>query len=270
VDALTGVVTAGRRGVGVIVPYDFALDREVWRWAPEVVDLYLTRTRNLPLRADSEMARQISTDDTLRIGTQDLVAVAPEVVLYLCTSGSFVRGVEGERRMCAVMRDAGAPAAVTTSGALLDALAYLDVRTVAVASPYVPDVAAHLDAYLRAAGINVLAHRRLGLDEHIWQVPRRAVRELVLTADDAAAEAVFVSCTNVPTYELIAELEDLLGKPVLSANQVSMWAALREAGATPPSTRQRLFAHPCRSDALLQESHVHATPLRESGFPATS
>jgi len=244
VDALTGAVTAGRRGVGVIVPYDFALDREVWRWAPEAVDLYLTRTRNLPLRADAEMARQISTADTLRVGTRDLVAVAPDVVLYLCTSGSFVRGVEGERRMCAAMRAAGARAAVTTSGALLDALAHLGVRAVAVASPYVPDVAAHLDAYLSEAGIGVLAHRRLGLDQRIWQVPRRAVRELVLAADDDAAEAVFVSCTNVPTYDLIVELEDLLGKPVLSANQVSMWAALRRTDAAPPRTGQRLFARP--------------------------
>jgi maleate isomerase len=231
--------------VGVIVPYDFALDREVWRWVPEAVDLYVTRTRHLPLRADAEMARQISTDDTLRVGTHDLLAVAPDVVLYLCTSGSFVHGVEGERRMRAVMRETGAPAAVTTSGALLDALAHLDVRSVSVASPYVPDVAAHLDAYLREAGIGVVAHRRLDLDERIWQVPRRAVRELVLAADtDAAADAVFVSCTNVPTYDLIAELEGLLGKPVLSANQVSMWAALREAGATLPSAGQRLFARP--------------------------
>jgi maleate isomerase len=232
-----------RRGVGVVVPYDFALDREMWRWVPDEVDLFVTRTRNLPLRADVEMALRISTDHAVRVGTRAVLAVEPDVVLYLCTSGSFVRGLAGERRMRAVMRAAGAPDAVTTSGALLDALAHLGVREVAVASPYVPQVATRLDAFLHEARIRVLSHRGLGLSDHIWQVPRRAVRDLVLAADHEAAEAIFISCTNLPTFDLIAELEHLLGKPVLTANQVSLWAALRRLGAPAPDTGQRLFRH---------------------------
>lgn len=235
--------------MGVVVPYDFALDREMWRWVPDAVDLFVTRTPNLPLRADVEMARRISTAHAVRVGTRDVLAADPDAVLYLCTSGSFVRGLAGERRIRAVMRAAGARAAVTTSGALLDALAHLGVREVAVASPYVPGVAARLDAYLREAGIRVLAHRALGLDDHIWRVARSIVRDLVVAADDATAAAVFVSCTNVPTFDLIAELEDLLGKPVLSANQVSLWAALRAAGVGVPDLGQRLFARPGGSGA---------------------
>jgi maleate isomerase len=38
---------------------------------------------------------------------------------------------------------------------------------------------------------------------------------------------VFLACTNLPTYDLIAPLERMLGKPVLTANQVTMWAVLR-------------------------------------------
>jgi maleate isomerase len=230
--------------VGVVVPYDFALDREMWRWVPDAVDLFVTRTQSLPLYADVEMARRISTDHAVRVATRNVLAVEPDVVLYLCTSGSFVRGLAGERRIQAVMRAAGAPAAVTTSGALLDALAHLGVHEIAVASPYVPDVAARLDAYLHEAGIRVLTHRGLGLDSHIWQVSRRTVRDLVLAADHDAAQAVFVSCTNVPTFDLIAELEGLLGKPVLTANQVSLWAALRSLGAPAPDTGQHLFVRP--------------------------
>jgi maleate isomerase len=231
-------------GVGVIVPYDFALDREIWRWAAAEADLFVTRTRHYPLSVDVELAEQLSTDEALRVGTRDVLAVEPDVVLYLCTSGSFVRGVEGERRMREVMAAAGAPVAVTTSGALLDGLRHLGVHDVAVASPYLPSLGAHLDAFLRAAGFGVVSHHRLGLDRHIWRVPRSAVRDLVLAADRDAAEAVFISCTNLPTYDVIAELEAVLGKPVLSANQVSLWSALRHAGATPPDTSQILFRRP--------------------------
>jgi len=41
-------------GAGVVVPYDFALDRELWRWVPEDVSLHVTRTAYSPL---SEIGR---------------------------------------------------------------------------------------------------------------------------------------------------------------------------------------------------------------------
>jgi maleate isomerase len=196
------------------------------------------------LHVDVELAEQLGTDEALRAGTLDVLAAEPDVMLYLCTSGSFVRGVEGEQRMREVMAAAGAPVAVTASGALLDALRHLGVHDVAVASPYLPGLGAHLDASLLAAGFRVVSHQRLGLDRHIWRVPGSAVRDLVLAADRDAAEAVFVSCTNLRTYDVIAEHEAALGKPVLSANQVSLWSALRQAGATPPDTDQALFRCP--------------------------
>ncbi len=153
--------------VGVIVPYDFALDREIWRWVPEQVTLLVTRTGWLPALATLEMAEQISTEETLRSATSDVLAVEPDVVLYLCTSGSFVRGVLGERRMCEVIRLAGAARAVTTSGALVTALGHLGVRTVALATPYVPSVGRRLESFLTASGVDVVSSRELGLVRHI-------------------------------------------------------------------------------------------------------
>jgi maleate isomerase len=52
----------------------------------------------------------------------------------------------------------------------------------------------------------------------------------------------FVSCTNLATYDLIAPLERELGKPVLTANQVTMWAALRVAHKAAVGPGQRLLA----------------------------
>ena len=144
--------------------------------------------------------------------------------------------------MCEVMREAGAAGAVTTSGAMLEALDHLGVHDVAVVSPYVASVGTLLDAYLAEAGVRVRASRGLGLVDHIWRVPYRTVYDLAVATDDEHAGAVFISCTNLPTFDVLAPLEATLGKPVLSANQVSLWAALRRAGLTPPETGQRLFA----------------------------
>jgi maleate isomerase len=53
----------------------------------------------------------------------------------------------------------------------------------------------------------------------------------VNAVDHPDAEAVFISCTNVPTYDIIAPLERMLGKPVLTANQVTICSALRTMGS---------------------------------------
>ncbi|MGH3355340.1 MAG: maleate cis-trans isomerase family protein [Nocardioidaceae bacterium] len=226
---------------GVIVPYDFALDREIWRWVPDEVSLLLTRTGFHPMSSSVEMAELISTDDTLHASTANVLAAEPEVVVYLCASGSFVRGVVGEQAMRDQMLAAGAPKAITTSSALLEALEHFGVGRIAVATPYVQSLTTRLHMFLNEAGIEVLSGRELGLGERIWRVTGPTVHDLAMAADHPDAEALFISCTNLATYNVIAPLEAALGKPVITANQVSMWAALRATGMTVQPNGQRLF-----------------------------
>ena len=217
-------------GAGVVVPYDFALDRELWRWAPEDVTLHLGRTAYSALPVTVEQAEVIGDKDAVARCTRDLSAVEPAVIAYACTSGSFVAGRAGERALVASMLGAGAPAAVTTSGALLEALSAQDVTRLAVATPYDAAVTARLHGFLEEAGVRVTGSVHLGLSGRIWTVPYAVTAALVRDAAAAGGEAVFVSCTNLPTYDVIAPLEAELGIPVLTANQVTMWACLRRIG----------------------------------------
>lgn len=218
-------------GVGVIAPFDLALDRELWRWVPEEVTLLLTRTPYVDQPVGIELAEAVSDCADLSRGTRELIAVAPRCIAYACTSGSFIDGVAGERALVEAMCTAGAPQAVTTSGALLDALAVLDIHRVAVATPYVESLTSRLHTFLGEAGVETVGGAQLGLSAEIWKVPYGVTAQLIRDADSAQAQAVFVSCTNLPTYDLIAPLEAELGKPLLTANQVTLWAALRQAGS---------------------------------------
>lgn len=230
-----------QRGVGVVAPFDFALDRELWRWVPEEVSLHITRTPFVPVEVSLDMARLISEHETLRAAVSALHAVQPHSLAYACTSGSFVGGLAGEDAMCTEMsRTAGGLPAVTTSGALLEALAELDVRRVAVITPYTRSVTDSLADFLGAAGVEVTGREYLGLTGEIWQVPHRDVADMARRAELDGAEALFVSCTNLPTYDIIPQLEAELRIPVISANQVTMWAALRAAGVHPVGAYQAL------------------------------
>jgi ectoine hydrolase len=231
------------RGLGVVTPYDFALDHELWRWAPEGVSLHAARTAYAPLNVTMEMVEIIGEPLSVAHRAIDLTIAEPEVVAYACTSGSFVGGVEGERAITDSIVQAGLRGAVTTSGAFVRALHHLGVDTVAVATPYDEEITDAFVAFLREAGFTVAGSAFLGLDHEIFRVPYDTTKDLIRrAAATSEVEAVVVSCTNLPTYDIIGPLEEELGIPVLTANQVTMWSALAEMGLEPVGPGQRLLS----------------------------
>lgn len=116
---------------------------------------------------------------------------------------------------------------MTTSGALAEVLHQLDVHRVSVITPYDADLTGKLHEFLTEMNVETLSSEHLGLGGGIWKVSYRTIAERIFAADHPDAEAVFVSCTNLPTYDLIEPLEAALGKPVLTANQLTMWACLK-------------------------------------------
>ncbi|NLU71246.1 decarboxylase [Streptomyces sp. HNM0575] len=262
-----------QRGVGIVAPFDFALDRELWRWVPDDVSLHLTRTPFVPVEVSLDQARLVSEHATLREGVQALCAVAPEVVAYACTSGSFVGGTVGESSMTAAMEDAGEMPSLTTSGALLAALQEIGARRVAVVTPYTKSVTDSLEDFLGEAGIAVTGRSYLGLTREIWRVPYRDVVDM---ARDAVAgdapDALFISCTNLPTYDVIPQLEAELRMPVLSANQVTLWEALRRIGKEAVGPYQALVDPVARRGpaAMAASSTLPVSRPEEPAEPAAA
>ena len=229
---------------GIIVPFDMALDAEMWRWAPDGVSLLFTRTPYASMPVTVGMAEVVSDEAAIEQCTRDLRTAGPAAYAYACTSGSFVNGLKGERQLVETMRSAGGAEAVTTSGALLAALTRLGVHRVATATPYDARITERLTIFLEEAGVEVVSSAHLGLSGEIWSVPTTQTLQLVRDADSADAEAIFVSCTNLATYDVIASLEAELGKPVITANQVTMWGLLESIDRRAVGPRQWLLHGP--------------------------
>jgi maleate isomerase len=217
---------AEQRGIGIVAPFDLALERELWRWVPAEVSLHITRTRYEPVPVSRIMAELDSNTTRLESATRDVLVVKPEVVAYLCASGSFVNGVEHEKSLGAAIEAAGANAAVTTSGALAEALDALKISRICVITPYDEELTELLHVFLGQLGVTVLQSDHLGLGAGIWKVNYRTLAERIVAVDHPEAQAIFVSCTNLRTYDIVDPMERMLGKPILSANQVTMWACL--------------------------------------------
>src|SRR6266568_8430492 len=240
-DQVTFETGSRQTGIGLIAPFDFVLDREYWEWIPANVSLHVTRTPFLDRQVGVDMAEQLSEDEVLTAAARELTIADPAVTVFACTSGSFVHGLAGERRCRQAILAGGARRALTTSGALVEALTALAIRRIAVATPYDASTTTRLIEFLDEAGFGTTSCAFLGLEGDIFRVSSNTVDRLVRAADCEDAEAIFISCTNLWTREVLSTLEHELGKPVLSANQVTVWAALKAVGAKGEVPGQRLF-----------------------------
>ncbi len=125
--------------------------------------------------------------------------------------------------------------ASSTSIAFVDALRHLGIARVAVAASYPDDVAQCFVEFLRAGGAEVVSMGSHGIytaAEVGTLTPARVV-EMVTAADHPDAEAVLVPDTAMHTLAIIDQLEAAVGKPVLTANQVTVWKGLELLGAVP-------------------------------------
>jgi maleate cis-trans isomerase len=162
-----------------------------------------------------------------------------QAVVWACTSASFVFGWEGAREQVRELAAGCGLPASSTSFAFAHAVQALGVRRVAVAATYPDDVAGLFAEFLKAAGAEVLAARGSGIitAAEVGTLERAAVVELARAGDHPDAEAVLLPDTALHTADHVEALEQALGKPVLTANQVTVWEGLRLLGVPARSSR---------------------------------
>lgn len=171
----------------------------------------------------------------LRDGASSLRRRGAEVAMWACTSGSFVFGLAGARHQAEELaEDFGGPAS-STSLAFVTALAAIGVDEVAVAASYPEPLARCFLEFLGEAGCTVVnaGSRGIFTAAQVGRLEEEAVLALVIGADHPRARAILVPDTAMHTVRIVDRLEAAVGKPVLTANQVSVWEALRLTGAVP-------------------------------------
>jgi maleate isomerase/arylmalonate decarboxylase len=222
-----------RAKLGLIVPPTNTVNEaEWWQMVPEGVTVHVTR---MPLHADTTTAAgRAALEADIRAAAGLLMPAAIDVIAYGCTAGSMMMPLDGLTGFIEGLT--GVPA-VATAPALVHALRALGISRVALATPYGDRLNGHEVHFLAEAGIDTVAVRGLGIGEggpheyvRIARQSSETVRGHCLAADHPDAQALLVSCTDFATRTLLPELEGILGKPVITSNQATLWHALRVAG----------------------------------------
>ena len=148
-----------------------------------------------------------------------------EAVVWACTSGSFIGGLQWCLEQQAELRaQTGLPA---TSGtlALISSCSRLGYRSVDVLSPYPEEVSEIFVTCLRDAGLGIGGSRMLNCESATASAGLCLTEECRAFANGVrlTGDAVMISDTAVNSLRLIPELEAALGKPVVTVNQACLY-----------------------------------------------
>ena len=225
-----------RAKLGLIVPTTNTVNEAEWNMAaPDGVSIHGAR---MVLHTDvTTKAGKAASFEDLRLAVNSLAPAGLDAIAYGCTAGSLMTP---RHALADFMTEVCGLPCVTTGAAIVDALVALDIATVSVATPYDKNLNDHEAEFLDSQGIRVRAIEGLGFGANgpheyalMHKVPKKDILQLVHKADDPGADGLLISCTDLPTFGLIEELEQALGKPVVPSSQATLWAALSAAGLEP-------------------------------------
>ncbi|HEY3080835.1 MAG TPA: maleate cis-trans isomerase [Chloroflexota bacterium] len=235
-----------RARIGVLTPHrDVGPESEFRAMAPDGVSVHAARvpfgataaggttTPTIALEPVRAFADPPHVDDAA-----ELLAAAPlHAIAFGFTSSSYVRGPADDAALKARLeeRTRGIPVAITCTSAVL-ALRALGARRLALIDPpwFPAELTARGAEYFRGCGFEVVHAAPAGLPSGQRLVHPGALYEWARAHVPPEAEAVFVGGNGFRAVGAIEALEEDLGRPVLSANQVVFWHALRLAGTRAP------------------------------------
>ena len=237
----------GRARVGAIVPStNRNLEPDFCLLAPPGVSMHFARQGGEDEgRIPDSGEMQAYAHQPLEAPVRALRAAQADVIAFGCTSATLSGGAAFDRRLGnEIERLSGRPA-VTAAAALLEALAALGISRVAFVSPYVSELHERGIAFLRESGIDVSgdANPERALDSYEQEMDPGSVYEMALRADDARAQGLVLSCTEMRSVEAIEAIEASTGKPVVTSNQALVHACLIRIGIDPSEVEAggRLF-----------------------------
>jgi len=130
-----------------------------------------------------------------------------------------------------IQQACGKPA-TTAATAMLCAMAAYNIKKVVIAAPWSTATNVWVKAFLEDHGVEVLQHKALEVTRNndIGRMPAQTAYDLGLDTDLPQADAVFLACGNWWTASIVADLEAKVQKPVLTTNNVALWASLQMMG----------------------------------------
>ena len=192
------------------------------------IDLFVNRIHNEnPLTKENLLKMY---DQLESITEKILPGEKINTVAYGCTSGTIAIGEDKVKEKIQLAKPGCHVTTPITSA--IKAFNKMNVKKIAVFTPYPESVNKTISEYLIKKNINVTSFStfNLDLDVDFARVDPKYLSEILTKLNINDADALFVSCTALPALEILDEVEKKINKPVFSSNQTLIWDTIRSVG----------------------------------------
>lgn len=226
----SGVGARARIGL-VVLQSDYTIEHELRTLLTPLtgVDFYVSKVSNdlhVTPATLAAMGPRIAASAEQLLTTGDL-----QVIAYGCTSASVVLG---PARVAEYVHETRPDVAVSNPiTAAFAALNHIGAKRIGVLTPYTRDVNTGVrEAFIdNGFDVPVFGSFNEPNDARVAAIDAVSLRNAVLMlAERAPLDAVFVSCTSIRLVDEVHALEDTVGLPVISSNMALAWHCLRLAG----------------------------------------
>lgn len=204
---------------------------------PERFTFHSSRMRMRKV-AKEELAAMDAQSDRCAVELSD---ARVDVLGYACLVAIMAMGPgyhrESEKRLRQATADNGGTAPVVTSaGALVEGLKVLKAKKIAIVAPYMKPLTELVVGYIRDEGFEVQDYRALEIPDNL-DVARhdpRKLPDIVKGLNLDGVDAVVLSaCVQMPSLSVVAQVEALTGKPVVTAAVATTYALLKALDLEP-------------------------------------
>jgi maleate isomerase len=222
----------GKR-VGLVIPsLNTIIEDDLTRELPADVGFHVARLRLRKTQGRVTQAALLEAGHDAVEQSTLLSDAGMDAIAFNCTGASLSDGPEGARRLRDQIAAATNTPATTTIFAVIRALRASALRRIVHICPFTAEFGADEAAFLRAEGFDLVASCGLNFTDArlAAKLSPQEISNVAAGLDQPEAEGLFLACANVRAMEAANDLQQRLGKPVVTSNQAVLWDLLDMIG----------------------------------------
>ena len=190
------------------------------------IDLYCNRIQSYNPLTNATLKKM--ANDIPKITENILPDQKLDCVAFGCTSGTIATGYsEIFHKINSVKPNTKVSTPITSA---INAFDVLKIKTLSIFTPYTDEINQSVITYFKKNNFEIseLFYLDINSDLDIGLVDPEYLFDTLKKINLSNSDALFVSCTALPTLSIIDDLEKKIDKVVLSSNQTLIWDKFKQ------------------------------------------